>query len=47
MTEGRVQFTGFEDFTRLVDAAHHRPKRQWWLGLRDIVDLLASPEGAA
>ena len=47
VSEGRVQFTGFEDFTRLVDAAHHRPKRQWWLGLRDIVDLLASPEGAA
>jgi 6-phosphofructokinase 1 len=47
VTEGRVQFTGFEDFTRLVDSAHHRPKRPWWLGLRDIVDLLASPEGAA
>ncbi len=47
VAEGRVQFTGFEDFTRLVDAAHHRPKRQWWLGLRDIVDLLASPESRA
>lgn len=41
--EGHVQFTGFEDFGRLVDAVHQRPKEQWWSGLRDIVDVLARP----
>jgi 6-phosphofructokinase 1 len=41
VTEGRVQFTGFEHFSRLVDSVHHRPKQQWWLGLRGIVDVLA------
>jgi 6-phosphofructokinase 1 len=45
VTEGHVQFTGFEHFSHLVDPIHHRPKQQWWLGLRDIVDLLArSPQ---
>jgi 6-phosphofructokinase 1 len=46
VTEGRVQFTGFEHFSRMVDAVHQRPKQQWWLGLRDIVDTLASPADA-
>lgn len=43
VADGRVQFTAFEHFSRLVDAVHQRPKQQWWLGLRDIVDALASP----
>ena len=39
--EGRVQFTGFEHFSRLVDPLHQRPNQQWWLGLRNIADVLA------
>jgi 6-phosphofructokinase 1 len=41
VAEGQVQFTGFEHFSRMVDALHQRPKQQWWLGLRSIVDTLA------
>lgn len=44
VAEGRVQFTGFEHFSRLVDAVHQRPKDQWWLGLREVVDVLAKAE---
>ncbi len=39
--EGRIQFTSFEDFDRLVDRAHQRPREQWWMDLREIVDVLA------
>jgi 6-phosphofructokinase 1 len=46
VAEGRVQFTGFEHFARLVDPVYQRPKQQWWLGLRDIVDVLARQAGA-
>ena len=44
VAEGRVQFTGFEPFSRLVDAVHQRPKEQWWLGLREGVEPLAKAE---
>lgn len=30
-----------EDFTRMVDWNHQRPKEQWWLDLRPIAKLLA------
>jgi 6-phosphofructokinase 1 len=46
VAEGHVQFTGFEQFARLVDPVYQRPKQQWWLGLRDIVDVLARQAGA-
>jgi 6-phosphofructokinase 1 len=45
VAEGHVQFTSFERFAHLVDTVHQRPKTQWWLGLRDIVDVLARPAG--
>lgn len=47
VAEGRVQFTSFEHFSRMVDTVHQRPRQQWWLGLRDIVDALARPAGAS
>jgi 6-phosphofructokinase 1 len=28
---------------RLIDAAHSRPKEQWWLSLKPLVRLLAQP----
>jgi 6-phosphofructokinase 1 len=46
VAEGQVQFTSFEHFSRMVDAVHQRPKQQWWLGLRSIVDTLARDTGA-
>jgi 6-phosphofructokinase 1 len=39
--EGHVQFTGLEDFTRLVDEAHQRPKEQWWIALGVIARALS------
>ncbi len=43
VVQGKVQFTSFEDFRRLIDAEHRRPKQQWWLDLRRINDALARP----
>jgi len=44
--EGRVQFTEFEHFSRLVDTVHPRPTQQQCLGLRGIADVLARNEDA-
>jgi 6-phosphofructokinase 1 len=44
MQEGRVKITGLEDMPRLIDAAHLRPKQQWWLGLKPLARLLAMPD---
>jgi 6-phosphofructokinase 1 len=38
---GAIRFTHFQDFPRLVDEAHQRPKDQWWMGLRTIAAALA------
>lgn len=43
--EGHVQFTSFEDFSRLVDTAHQRPKEQWWMALGAIARSLSHPGG--
>jgi 6-phosphofructokinase 1 len=40
---GSLQFQNMEDFPRLVDQNHQRPKIQWWLELRPIARLLAQP----
>jgi 6-phosphofructokinase 1 len=36
-----IVFHPFEDFTRMVDVKHTRPKEQWWLDKHAIVKLLA------
>jgi 6-phosphofructokinase 1 len=41
---GRVQFTDFEDFHRLMDEAHERPRDQWWMELRDVARALGRAE---
>lgn len=38
---GRYQFHDMRDFLRMVNLKQQRPKDQWWLGLRDIAELLA------
>jgi 6-phosphofructokinase 1 len=43
MQEGRVKTTSLEDMPRLIDAAHLRPKQQWWLSLKPLARLLALP----
>jgi 6-phosphofructokinase 1 len=40
---GDFQLTNMEDMPRLVDSEYGRPKEQWWMGLRPIVDLMAQP----
>ena len=38
---GKVQFHLLEDSPRMMDEAHGRPKKQWWLDLRAIAKILA------
>jgi 6-phosphofructokinase 1 len=40
---GQIQFHDMQDFTRMIDAEHQRPKDQWWLELQKIAKLLAQP----
>ncbi|MFZ6027465.1 MAG: 6-phosphofructokinase [Chloroflexota bacterium] len=44
LEDSKTQFHDMQDFSRLVDTKHQRPKEQWWLGLREIAKLLASPK---
>ncbi len=43
LQSGKIQFQSMEDFHRLVDFEHQRPKDQWWLSLRSIAYMLAQP----
>ncbi len=43
MQEGRIKTTNLEDMPRLIDAAHLRPKQQWWQSLKPLARLLALP----
>ena len=38
------RFTPLEDILKEYDVAHERPKRQWWMGLKPIAQMLAQPE---
>jgi 6-phosphofructokinase 1 len=38
---GHFRFQDMQDFPRLVDQDHQRPKEQWWMNLRPIAKLLA------
>jgi 6-phosphofructokinase 1 len=40
---GRVGFTSFEDFPRLVDMQFQRPRQQWWMEIRPIARIMAQP----
>jgi 6-phosphofructokinase 1 len=42
--QGReIRFHSLEDFPRMVDMVHQRPKEQWWMDLRRIARILAQP----
>jgi hypothetical protein len=47
LAQGRVRFTDFEPFSRLIDIAHQRRKPQWQPGLRDIVGAPVTKAGTA
>jgi 6-phosphofructokinase 1 len=38
-----IVFHNMEDFLRMGDEEHQRPKTQWWLSLRPIHQVLAQP----
>lgn len=38
---GTIQIHNLEDMPRMIDAAHNRPKDQWWLNLRPLVSELS------
>jgi 6-phosphofructokinase 1 len=40
---GQIQYHDMQDFPRIIDAEHERPKEQWWLELQKINKLLAQP----
>ena len=44
LVQGRVRFTGLEDFPVLMDEKLQRPREQWWLRLRPIVDAMAAQD---
>ncbi len=41
---GKVTFHPLEDFARMVDEGHSRPKKQWWLEQKPIAEQLALPK---
>jgi len=43
MQTGHIKITQIEDMPRLIDAAHSRPKEQWWLSLKPLARLLSHP----
>jgi 6-phosphofructokinase 1 len=42
LENGKYQFHDMQDFPRMVDTQHQRPKQQWWLELREVAKLLAN-----
>jgi 6-phosphofructokinase 1 len=46
MQMGHIKITSLEDMPRLIDAAHARPKEQWWLSLKPLARLLSHPPAA-
>jgi 6-phosphofructokinase 1 len=42
-TGGELHFTNLEDIPRLIDKQFPRPRRQWWMQLREIARVLAQP----
>lgn len=40
---GDMTISNFEDMPRMMDFANSRPKKQWWLELREIARVMAQP----
>jgi 6-phosphofructokinase 1 len=41
LKEGKFTFNDMRDFDRMVDIKKQRPKDQWWLQLKEIVNMMA------
>jgi 6-phosphofructokinase 1 len=40
---GQIKFHSLEDFRRMTEDQHQRPKEQWWMDLRPVSRVLAQP----
>lgn len=40
---GRVQTFPLEDFPRMMEPSHARPREQWWMNLREVAQALRQP----
>ena len=38
-----IKFVDLDDFPRMIDKEHQRPKSQWWMDLREMSKVLAQP----
>ena len=43
LVEGQMRFTEMRDIPRLMDMEWARPRKQWWMELREIAQILAQP----
>ncbi len=43
LLEGGFRFTNLDDIPRLLDVEHSRPRKQWWMDLRPIAQILSQP----
>lgn len=41
LQKGQINFHDMQDFERMIDARHERPKEQWWLEMKEIAALMA------
>ena len=41
LQKGQFNFHDMQDFERMIDVQHERPKEQWWLELKGIASLMA------
>ena len=41
LQKGQINFHDMQDFDRMIDAKHERPKEQWWLELKSIASMMA------
>jgi len=44
LQNGKYKVNDMRDFPRMVDMEHQRPRKQWWMDLREIARLLAKLE---
>ncbi|MBK9924124.1 MAG: 6-phosphofructokinase [Anaerolineales bacterium] len=43
---GQIRFHDMRDFDRMINADYQRPKDQWWMGLKDMANLLSRSKPA-
>jgi 6-phosphofructokinase 1 len=41
LQKGQINFHDMQDFERMIDSKHERPKEQWWLELKGIATMMA------